>query len=79
MIACLFGNVLFFNCLSLLYEEILGQRGHGSVLRADEGRNLDGQRVGLVDGLALQDGCAERTVKESPAPTVSATSTFGVG
>ena len=40
-------------------EQVAGQGGHGAVLRADVGADLDGQLVGLRDGLAVEDGGAE--------------------
>ena len=44
-----------------LSYQLFGQRGHGTILRADVGAHLYGQLVGLSHGLTAEDGCAERT------------------
>ena len=56
-----------------LFLEFLGKNRHRSVLSADISRYLDCQFVSLSHAFATK-----APVKESPAPTVSATSTFGV-
>lgn len=68
---------LFTGCATS--EEFGGNDGHCTVLSADEGGNIHGLSMGCGTGKPLKMLAVKAAVKESPAPTVSATFTCGVG
>lgn len=43
-------------CLHQPFPQRIGQHGHSSLLRADKGRRVYSQPMGLVHRLALEDG-----------------------
>ena len=53
-------RVLYGPSSNALFQQLSRIGGHGTVLRADEGRDLDGGAVGFGDRLAVEDAAHER-------------------